>query len=79
MWFVYVLKSLNDQNLYMGSTNNVRRRLAEHNSGEVESTRHRIPFSLEAFVAVKDKVRAIKLEQYFKTGSGKATLQKRIL
>jgi len=79
MWFVYVLKSLNDQNLYIGSTNNVRRRLAEHNSGEVESTRHRIPFSLEAFVAVKDKVRAIKLEQYFKTGSGKATLQKRIL
>ena len=79
MWFVYVLKSLNDQNLYIGSTNNVRRRLAEHNSGEVESTRHRIPFSLEAFVAVKYKVRAIKLEQYFKTGSGKATLQKRIL
>jgi len=79
MWFVYVLKSLNDQNLYIGSTNNVRRRLAEHNSGEVESTRHRIPFRLEAFVAVKDKVRAIKLEQYFKTGSGKATLQKRIL
>ena len=79
MWFVYVLKSRRDKGLYIGSTNDIRRRLAEHNSGLVESTRPRLPFDLEAYVAVRDKARAVELEQYFKTGSGKAVLLKRIL
>jgi len=79
MWFVYVLRSLKDNELYIGSTNDIRRRLIEHNSARVDSTKGRIPFALEAYFAVKDKARAIELEQYFKTGSGKAMLQKRIL
>jgi predicted GIY-YIG superfamily endonuclease len=79
MWYVYILRSIIDKNLYVGSTNNIRRRLAEHNSGKVDSTKRRIPFSLEAYIAVKDQAKAIELEQYFKTGSGRALLQKRIL
>ena len=79
MWFVYVLRSLKDNNLYVGSTNDVKRRLAEHNSAKVDSTKHRIPFEIEAYIAVRDKEKAAELEQYFKTGSGKAILQKRIL
>ena len=79
MWFVYILRSLKDKNHYIGSTNDIQRRLIEHNSGNVDSTKHRIPFTLEAYVALKDKTKAIELEQYFKTGSGKAILQKRIL
>ena len=79
MWFVYILKSLKDGDLYVGSTNNLRRRLADHNSGEVDSTRHRAHFTMEAYVAVRDKAKAIELEKYFKTGSGKAVLLKRIL
>ena len=63
----------------MGSTDNVRRRLTEHNSGKVDSTKGRIPFSLEAYIAVRDQNKAIELEQYFKTGSGRALLKKRIL
>jgi len=76
---VYILRSIIDKNLYVGSTNNIRRRLTEHNSGEVDSTKSRIPFSLEAYIAVKDQAKAIELEHYFKTGSGRALLQKRIL
>jgi putative endonuclease len=76
---VYILRSTIDKNLYVGSTNNIRRRLAEHNSGKVDSTKGRMPFSLEAYIAVRDKARAIALEQYFKTGSGRALLQKKIL
>ncbi|OGP62606.1 MAG: hypothetical protein A2170_09180 [Deltaproteobacteria bacterium RBG_13_53_10] len=78
-WYVYILKSTKDKDLYIGSTNDIRRRLSEHNSGIVESTKHRMPFELEAFVAVKVKTKAVELEQYFKTGSGRAVLQKRIL
>ena len=79
MWFVYILKSLKDGDLYVGSTNNLRRRLADHNSGEVDSTRHRAPFTMKAYIAVRDEAKAIELEKYFKTGSGKSILCKRIL
>lgn len=68
-----------DKNLYVGSTNNISRRLSEHNSGKVDSTKGRTPFRLEAYIAVKDQVKAIELEQYLKTGSGRALLHKRIL
>jgi len=68
-----------DKNLYVGSTNDIARRLTEHNSGKVDSTKNRTPFNLEAYFAVKDKSTAIDLEKYLKTGSGRAFLQKRIL
>jgi len=79
MWYVYILRSIVDKNLYIGSTNNILRRLTEHNSGKVDSTKNRIPFNLEVYIAVKDQAKAIELEQYLKTGSGRALLQKRIL
>jgi putative endonuclease len=79
MWYVYILRSTIDKKLYVGSTNNITRRLAEHNSGKVDSTKNRAPLSLEAYIAVKNRARAIELEQYLKTGSGRALLQKRIL
>ncbi|PIT97473.1 excinuclease ABC subunit C [Candidatus Berkelbacteria bacterium CG10_big_fil_rev_8_21_14_0_10_41_12] len=46
MYFVYVLKSGRDKNLYIGSTNNLKRRIDEHNRGSVSSTKYRIPFEL---------------------------------
>jgi predicted GIY-YIG superfamily endonuclease len=70
---------MKDRDLYVGSTDNIRRRLTEHNSGKVDSTKGRIPFSLEAYVAITDQNKAIELERYFKTGSGRALLKKRIL
>jgi putative endonuclease len=79
MWYVYILRSSIDNKLYIGSTDNINRRLSEHNSGKVDSTKNRVPLSLEAYFAVKDKSKAIELEQYLKTGSGGAILNKRIL
>jgi len=79
MWYVYILRSARDNKLYIGSTDDISHRLLQHNSGEVDSTKNRTPLILEAYLAVKDKVKAIELEQYFKTGSGSAILNKRIL
>jgi putative endonuclease len=79
MRYVYILRSAIDNTLYIGSTDNINRRLSEHNSGKVDSTKNRVPLSLEAYFAVKDKSKAIELEQYLKTGSGRAILNKRIL
>jgi predicted GIY-YIG superfamily endonuclease len=79
MWYVYILRSIVDKNIYVSLTDNIRRRLNEHNSGKVDSTKGRIPFRLEAYIAVKDQTKAIELERYFKTGSGRALIKKRIL
>jgi putative endonuclease len=54
---VYVLKSLKDGNLYIGSTTDLDRRIVEHNSGKNRSTKNRRPFQLvysEEFDSIKD-------------------------
>jgi predicted GIY-YIG superfamily endonuclease len=79
MWYVYFLKSIPKDYLYIGSTNNLERRRTEHNDGLVQSTKAYRPLEIEAYVAVKTEKKARELEQYFKTGSGKAILKKRIL
>jgi putative endonuclease len=79
MWYVYILRSRKDGWLYVGSTNNLKRRLREHDSGECSSTAHRRPFELEAYIAVQHESIARGLEGYLKSGSGIATLRKRIL
>jgi predicted GIY-YIG superfamily endonuclease len=79
MWYVYFLKSLSHDFLYIGSTNYLRRRLEEHNNGLSVSTKHYVPFEIEAYIAIKTESKARELEKYFKTGSGKAILKKRIL
>jgi putative endonuclease len=79
MWYVYVLKSVNHPFIYVGSTNDVDRRFEEHNAGLNQSTKHCIPYVLEAYVAVRTEEKARKLEKYFKAGSGKAVLKQRIL
>jgi len=74
MFFAYILKSTKDQRLYIGATRDLRKRLKEHNSGGVRSTKSRIPFKLvyyEAYAAEEDawhrehnlKLRAKTLQQ----------------
>lgn len=49
MFYVYILKSIKDGDLYIGSTNDLRRRLAQHNNGESRSTKSRAPFELRYY------------------------------
>jgi len=56
-FFVYILKSLKDNQLYIGSTSNLKKRLKEHNSGLVTSTKLRRPLKLvyfEGYVSEKE-------------------------
>jgi putative endonuclease len=48
---MYILKSLKDGNLYIDSTNDLKRRFEEHNSGLVKSTKPRTPFKLVYYEA----------------------------
>jgi putative endonuclease len=79
MWYVYVLKSAVDKKLYIGSTEDISRCLNEHNSGQMEATKEKTPLILETYVAIKTKAKAARLEEYFRTTTGRAILKNRIL
>lgn len=79
MFYVYVLKSLKDEKLYIGSTNDLKRRLSEHNNGLNRSTKARRPFEVryyEAYAKEHDaRTREYKLK---KDGKALGQLKKRI-
>lgn len=75
MHFVYVLQSQKDGRTYIGFTDNVERRLQEHNLGRSKSTKHRCPFILlftEEFATQKE---AMKREAWWKSGAGRRKLK----
>jgi putative endonuclease len=75
MYYTYVLKSLKDLLLYIGSTDNLKRRFKEHSNGEVQSTKYRRPLKLIFYEAFSNREDAICREKYFKTTKGKTTLK----
>ncbi|MDP8230924.1 MAG: GIY-YIG nuclease family protein [Candidatus Gorgyraea atricola] len=79
MWYVYLIKSIKFKYRYIGSSNDVYKRLEEHNKGICKASNPYKPFKLISYIAVEDKNKAIELERYLKTGSGSAFLKKRIL
>ena len=74
-WYVYVLRSSKDNNFYIGSTGNLKRRLLEHQNGKNISTSKRLPVELFYFEGHRSKDDAIRREKYFKTTKGKVTLR----
>jgi predicted GIY-YIG superfamily endonuclease len=78
MWYVYFLE-LKNGDIYVGSTNDLRRRFHSHQSGQVSSTSGNLPAVLRSYVAVADETTSRQLECYFKSGSGKAFAKKRFL
>lgn len=78
MFYTYVLKSKKDNKLYIGTSNDLKKRLKEHNFGHVEATKNRRPFILIYYEACFDKIKAYKRESYFKSGFGRGFLKNRI-
>ena len=76
-FYTYILKCV-DGKLYIGSTENLDRRLSEHQSGHVISTSNRRPLNLVYYEACLSKKTAGERERYFKTGYGREFLRKRL-
>ena len=79
MWYVYALENRDKNFLHIGYSNDLKRRFKEHAEGKTQSTKSYRPLTLSAYVAVTTEEKAKNLEKYFKTGSGKTILKKRIL
>ena len=78
MHIVYVLKSEKDNNLYIGCTSNLQNRLNEHLSGNVLSTKSRLPINLIYKEEYQDKYEAYRMERFYKTAKGKKVLKEKI-
>jgi len=78
MYYVYLLLSEVDGNLYTGSTNDLRRRIDEHNNGNVVSTAKRRPLKLIYYEACINEMDARKREKYLKSGMGKKYIRNRL-
>jgi len=78
MHYTYVLKSKKDGRLYTGSTGNLRKRIEEHNSGCIKSTKNRGPFVLIYYETCINLQDARAREKYLKSGMGKRYLRNRL-
>jgi len=76
MYYFYVLKNESDSSLYKGITNNLNKRLFEHNQGLGKSTASKRPYKLVYSEGYKTRNEARQREVYFKSGCGREQLKK---
>ena len=72
---VYAIRSSSRNYVYVGMTNDLERRLKEHNNGENRSTKAYKPFTLIYSEEFPDRVSARIKERYLKSGVGKEFLK----
>ena len=75
MYYVYAIKSLVKNYIYVGMTNDIERRVLEHNSGKNKSTKAYKPFILIHKEQFETRIEARKREKYLKSGIGKEFLK----
>ena len=80
MGYFYIIQSLKKSDyFYQGSTENMKRRLTEHNEGRVQSTRPYHPYKLVyCEVYVNEKAARLREQSVKKSGSICTPLLKRI-
>jgi len=59
---------MKDNHLYIGRTNDIKRRLAEHNRGAVPATKSRTPFMLLKTIEIESEMESVRLERECKKG-----------
>ena len=77
-YYTYVLKSDVDERLYKGHTDDLKKRLIQHNSGKTKSTKGYTPWQLVYFETFRTREESILREKYFKTGSGREFLKDKL-
>jgi putative endonuclease len=79
MQYVYILRSESDPDRhYVGTTADLKLRLAKHNRGEVSHTAKFAPWALKTYLAFEETAKAFAFEVYLKSASGRAFSKKRL-
>lgn len=66
---------MENQQIYVGYTSDLRRRMGEHNRGSNNTTRKHLPIRLIFYEAYCNEKDARRREVYLKTTKGKTTLR----
>lgn len=77
-YYVYILLSSKDDDMYTGYAGDLKSRLEQHSKGLVKSTKERRPLTLIYSEACLNKKDAMHREKYLKTFHGKQFLRKRL-
>jgi putative endonuclease len=79
MHYVYLLRSKKDAaHKYIGFTEDLRTRIADHNEGKNPSTAPYRPWHLQTYLAFSSKKQALSFEKHIKSGSGHAFARRRL-
>jgi putative endonuclease len=75
MFYVYILFSDKDLQLYTGFSHDLKTRYEKHQNGFVKATKQRRPLKLIYYEAYIKELDARRREIYLKGGHGKSTLK----
>ncbi len=78
IYYVYILKSEIDNNMYVGYSKDLKNRIQQHNTGNVTSTKNRRPLILIYYEACLNQQDATHREKYLKTSWGKRYIKNRL-
>ena len=78
MHYVYILMSEKGEK-YIGVTNDLKQRLAQHNSGQTKTTKNNGTYKIIWYSAFNNKPRAYDFERYLKSSSGHAFAHKHLI
>lgn len=76
MAWAYVLWSEQAKRSYTGSTDDLKRRLTEHNAGKTASTKRHVPWNVIYSEEVADLRAARAREKYLKSAAGRKYLKR---
>lgn len=78
VYYVYILH-LKDKTYYHGFSDDLKRRVKDHQYGIVSSTKNIRPVKLVFYAAFETKEKALSFEKYLKSSSGFAFRNKRLI
>ena len=77
-YWIYVLKSDQDNSYYVGSTQDVSERLVLHNKGQYQYTKGLRPWRVIYQEAYDSRSKAVQRERFLKSGQGRRVLRRLI-
>ena len=78
MYYVYILKSSKNEDIYIGFSEDIKRRVKDHNRGFVRATKPNKPWRLVYYESYADKKDAIKRERQLKNHRAKLDLKEQL-
>ena len=75
IYYVYILKSRKNNDIYIGSTGDLTNRVNLHNAGMVKSTKAYKPWELLEYKEFNTRSKTVRYERFLKSGQQREILK----